>query len=93
MFLVSRAPFDGNNNEEIMYSIRTKNYDENNPRLLTRSPEIRDLIKNLLNRNIEQRFSAKEALNHEWFKKFNGRKLFGNFSKEEIEQFINNLFN
>ena len=93
MFLVSRAPFDGNNNEEIMYSIRTKNYDENNPRLLTRSPEIRDLIKNLLNRNIEQRFSAKEALNHEWFKKFNGRKLFGNFSKEEIEPFINNLFN
>ena len=93
MFLVGRAPFDGKNQEEIINSIRTKNYDENNPKLLGRSPEVRDLISNLLNKKIENRFSAKEALNHDWFKKFNGRKLFGNFSQEEIEQFINNLFN
>jgi len=93
MFLVGRAPFDGKNHEEIINSIRTKNYDENNPRLLMRSPEVRDLVNNLLNKNIEKRFSAKEALNHEWFKKFDGRKLFGNFLKEEIEPFITNLFN
>ena len=93
MFLVGRAPFDGKNQEEIINSIRTKNYDENNPKLLGRSPEVRDLISNLLNKKIENRFSAKEALNHDWFKKFNGRKLFGNFSQEEIEPFINNLFN
>ena len=93
MFLVGRAPFDGKNPEEIMYSIRNKNYDENNPKLLERSPQVRDLINNLLNKNIEKRFSAKEALNHEWFKKYNGRKLFGNFNQEEIEPFINNLFN
>ena len=93
MFLVGRAPFDGKNHEEIINSIRTKNYDENNPRLLMRSPEVRDLVNNLLNKNIEKRFSAKEALNHEWFKKFDGRKLFGNFLTEEIEPFITNLFN
>ena len=93
MFLVGRAPFDGNNNEQIINSIRTKDYNENNPKLLTRSPEVRDLICNLLNKNIDKRFSAKEALNHEWFKKYNGRKLFGNFIKEDIEPFINNLFN
>ena len=93
MFLVGRAPFDGKNQEEIINSIRTKNYNENNPKLLGRSPEVRDLISNLLNKKIENRFSAKEALNHDWFKKFNGRKLFGNFSQEEIEPFINNLFN
>jgi calcium-dependent protein kinase len=93
MFLVGRAPFDGYNNEEIINSIRTKNYDENNPKLLEHSAEVRDLINNLLNKNIEERFSAKEALNHEWFKKFNGRKLFANFYKNDIEPFINNLFN
>ena len=93
MFLVGRAPFDGKNQEEIINSIRTKNYNENNPKLLGKSPEVRDLISNLLNKKIENRFSAKEALNHDWFKKFNGRKLFGNFSQEEIEPFINNLFN
>ena len=79
MFLVGRAPFDGKNQEEIINSIRTKNYNENNPKLLGRSPEVRDLISNLLNKKLESRFSAKDALNHEWFKKFNGRKLFGNF--------------
>ena len=93
MFLTGRAPFDGKTQEEIINSIRKKNYDENNPKLLQRSPEVRDLISNLLNKKLESRFSAKEALNHEWFKKFNGRKLFGNFSQEEIEPFINNLFN
>ena len=93
MFLVGRAPFDGYNNEEIINSIRTKNYDENNPKLLERSAEVRDLINNLLNKNIEQRYSAKEALNHGWFKKFNGRKLFANFCKNDIEPFINNIFN
>ena len=93
MFLVGRAPFDGKSNEEIINSIRTKNYDENNPRLLMRSPDVRDLVNNLLYKNIEKRFSAKEALNHEWFKKYEGRKLFGNFLKEEIEPFITNLFN
>ena len=93
MFLTGRAPFDGKTQDEIINSIRKKNYDENNPKLLQRSPEVRDLISNLLNKKLESRFSAKEALNHEWFKKFNGRKLFGNFSQEEIEPFINNLFN
>ena len=93
MFLVGRAPFDGYSNEDIINSIRTKNYDENNPKLLQRSAEVRDLINNLLNKNTEKRFSAKEALNHEWFKKFNGRKLFANFVKNDIEPFIINLFN
>ena len=93
MFLVGRAPFDGANNEEIIYSIRTKNYDENNEKLLSHSPEVRDLVKNLLQKDIKKRFSAKEALNHQWFKKFNGRKLFGLFSKDEILPFINNIFN
>ena len=93
MFIVGRAPFDGKNNEEIMHSVATKEYDDKNQKLLLSSPEVRDLIKNLLNRNTEKRFSAKEALNHEWFKKFNGRKLFSNFNKEDMETYIDNLFN
>ena len=93
MFLTGRAPFDGKTQDEIINSIRKKNYDENNPKLLQRSPEVRDLISNLLNKKLESRFSAKEALNHEWFKKFNGRRLFNNFKKEEMVPFINNTHN
>ena len=93
MFLVGRPPFNGSNTSEIINSIKTKNYDENNPKLLERSPEVRDLIKNLLERDINKRFSAKEALNHIWFNKFNGRKLFENFEEKDIQTYIDNLLN
>ena len=93
MFLVGRPPFNGKDNVEIVESIKTKNYDENNPKLLTRSPEVRDLIKHLIEKDVNKRLSAKDALNHEWFKKYNGRKLFGNFQEKDIQPYINNLFN
>ena len=41
----------------------------------------------------KERPSAKEALNHEWFSKFDGRRLFTNFKKEEMKPFIDNLLN
>ena len=93
MFLVGKPPFDGANSFEIINSIKTKNYDENNPKLLTHSEEVRDLIKHLLEKDTNKRFSAKEAINHAWFKKFNGRKLFGNFKEKDIQPYIDNLFN
>ena len=93
MFLVGKAPFDGLNNEEIMNSIKTREYDADNEKLNQFSEEVRDLLKGLLNKNTEERLSVKRALNHQWFKKFNGRKLFGNFKGKQIEPFIDNLFN
>ena len=93
MFLVGRPPFNGADNSEIVESVMTKDYDENNPKLLTRSPEVRDLIKHLLVKDKDKRLSAKEALNHEWFKKYNGRKIFGNFQEKDIQPYIDNLFN
>ena len=93
MFLVGKPPFNGLNNEEIINSIKTKEYDENNEKFIQASPEVKDLIKGLLNKDTDERLSAKQALNHQWFKKFNGRKLFENFKNEDIQQFIVNLFN
>ena len=92
MFLVGRPPFDGQNNFEIIHSIRHNNYDENNEKLLSHSPEVRDLISHLLEKDINKRFSAKEALNHVWFKKFDGRKLFRNFEEKDMQPYIDNLF-
>jgi calcium-dependent protein kinase len=93
MFLAGKAPFDGRSNEEIINSIKTKTLDLNNENLIQRSDEARDLVKGLLNKNIEERLSAKQALSHKWFKKFNGRQLFGNFMEKDIQPYINNLFN
>ena len=93
MFLVGRPPFDGKSGEEIINSIKTKNFDESNQNFVKRSPEVKDLVKGLLIKDKNKRLSAKEALNHKWFKKFNGRKLFGNFMSKDIEPYIDNLFN
>ena len=42
MFIVGKLPFNGKDNMEIVNSIMTQNYDENNPKLLTCSEEVRD---------------------------------------------------
>jgi len=91
--LVGRAPFDGKDDEEIICKINSGEYNSKEPRLLKHSPEVRDLVKKLLQKDTNKRYSAQEALNHPWFQKFGGRSLFSNFKREEIEPYINNLFN
>jgi len=91
--LTKKYPFIGGNEDETIYSIIKKEYDDKNELLLRYSNEVQDLIKNLLMKDPKKRPSAKEALNHEWFKKFNGRRLFNNFEREEMMPFIDNLCN
>ena len=91
MTLVGRAPFDGKDDEEIIYKINSIDYNKNEPRLVKHSNEVRDLVSKLLEKDTEKRYSAKEALNHPWFAKYGGRALFSNFEEEEIRPFINNL--
>ena len=90
MCLVGRAPFDGKDDEEIIYKISTANYNSKEPKLLSHSNEVRDLVSKLLQKDLDKRLSAKEALEHPWFEKFGGRSLFSNFQKEEVEPYINN---
>ena len=93
MTLVGRAPFDGKDDEEIIKKINSIDYNKNEPRLVKHSPEVRDLVSRLLEKNIEKRYSAKEALEHPWFSKYGGRALYSNFDEEEIKPFIDNLIN
>ena len=93
MTLVGRAPFDGKDDDEIIFKISNGNYNSKEPKLLEHSSEVRDLVSKLLKKDINKRLSAKEALNHPWFEKFGGRSLFCNFKKEDVEPYINNLFN
>ena len=93
MTLVGRAPFDGKDDDDIIYKISTANYNSKEPKLLAHSEEVRDLVSKLLKKDINKRLSAKEALEHPWFEKFGGRSLFRNFKKEDVEPYINNLFN
>ena len=93
MALVGKAPFDGKNDDEIIHKIAKGNYNNKESKLLNHSSEVRDLLSKLLEKDLSKRFSAKEALEHPWFIKFGGRSLFSNYKKEEVEPYINNLFN
>ena len=91
--LTGKFPYDGETEEEINYKIMNINYNILDPRLFAHSPEVKDLLDKLLQKDINNRLSAKEALEHEWFKNYNGRALFNNFKLDEIQHYINNLCN
>ena len=93
MTLAGCAPFDGEDDHEIIKSIKIGKYNKNDERFSKHSPEVKDLLNKLLERNIDKRLSAKEALNHPWFEKYGGRNLFSNFKPEDIKPYIENLFN
>ena len=93
MMLVGRAPFDGKDDEEIILKINSADYNSKEPKLMKHSPEVRDLVSKLLQKDTDKRYSAKEAIAHPWFQKYGGRSLYSNFKKEEIEPYIKNLFN
>ena len=91
--LSRKYPFIGRNEDETISFIVDNDHDYNKELLLGYSNEVQDLIKKLLMKDPNERPSAKESLNHEWFKKFNGKRLFTNFKKEEMKPFIDNLCN
>ena len=92
MILTKKAPFNGNNDDKIEEKIEKGSYDNKNKQLMEYSSEVRDLLNKLLEVNAEKRYSAKQALNHTWFKNYGGRALFNNFNKEELINVVNNLF-
>lgn len=93
MLIVGRAPFDGDDDDEIIEKIRKGKYNSNNKKLLACSKEVQDLVKRLLDINTETRLSSKEALNHPWFINYGGRALYSSFDKKEMLLYIDNLFN
>ena len=92
MSLVGSAPFDGKTDDEIIDRIKIGKYNKNDSRFIQHSEEVKDLVSKLLEKDINKRLSAKEALNHPWFEKYEGRRLFSNFLPEDIKPYIENLF-
>ena len=93
MLLTKKAPFNGKNNEIIIEKIEQGDYDKNGKKLLDYSDEVRYLLSNLLEIDVNKRLSARKALNHPWFKLYGGRAVFANFSVDELKSVLINLFN
>ena len=92
--LSKRPPFTGANNEEIMNSILKGTYDLKSPPFDKISNNALDLIQKLLTVDVEKRISAKEALNHPWFKENNSKEIYNEILDESIvEKLLTNLKN
>ena len=68
ILLTGRPPFNGINEEEIMKKIKEGEYDMSRYPWGVISDDAKDLIKGLLQLDPKKRYTAKEALEHKWFK-------------------------
>jgi calcium-dependent protein kinase len=91
ILLCGYSPFNGRTEEAILEKVKIGKFAMSDSIWQEISNEAKDLIKNLLNKNIEKRLSAEEALHHEWFKKV--EKFEKRISKSYLEAVYNNLKN
>ncbi len=70
ILLCGIPPFYAEDDEDIYKLVKIGKYKMSGKEWEVVSSEAKDLIKNLLKKDISKRYSAEQALNHEWFKKF-----------------------
>ena len=93
MMLVGRAPFDGEDDEEIIANIEKGQFNRNHRKLVNASFEIQDLVNKLLEINPKKRLSAAKALKHPWFEKFNAKSLYMNIEEKKVLKYLKRLMN
>jgi calcium-dependent protein kinase len=91
MLIVGHAPFEGESDKKILSRIQKGVYEKNDLRYQKASPEVKDLIEKLLISDPKKRISAKDSLEHIWFKKYQANSLYYNITKNEILHCIQNL--
>jgi serine/threonine protein kinase len=88
--LVGRPPFDGNTEDEIFDAIQGKPLDLNIPELSDVSDECKDLISKLLERDVNKRIKAKNALEHNFFKTgIKMKKIVAGMENKQTEKVLN----
>jgi calcium-dependent protein kinase len=89
ILLCGYSPFNGRTEESILKKVKIGKFSMTDSIWQEVSNEAKDLIEKLLNKNIEKRLSAAEALKHEWFRKVEtfDRRV----SQGRLENVFNNL--
>jgi len=91
MLITGVAPFPGINEEQIFESISKKEVEFPDKFFNKFSKETVDLLSNLLNKDVEKRITAQEALEHKWFDITSDEKNFDNIDKSKLEKIAENL--
>ena len=90
ILLTNKIPFSGRDDDEIFRNILSQPYD--NKKLSKFSENTRDLISKLLERDINKRINAEQALDHKYFCEFKVKDLLNEIKdKKQVEKFIENL--
>ena len=88
--LSGKFPFDGKTQEEIFDNIEKQELNLNIPELKNISDECKDLISLLLERDVNKRIKAKDALGHNFFKiGIKMKKLIGGMENKQAEKLLN----
>jgi calcium-dependent protein kinase len=93
ILLTGRPPFNGINEDEIMNRIKEGVYDMSKYPWGVISEDAKDLIKGLLQINPKERYTAKQALNHKWFKneKVKASQNCYNIKNRQLNKLLENL--
>ena len=92
ILLTNRLPFSGENDDEIISNILYSEY--NTFYLKDFSENTKDLLKKLLERDVNKRINAEDALSHKFFEEFKAKEKYNEIKDEnKISKFIQNLKN
>lgn len=72
ILLSGKVPFPGRNELEIISNVIKGEFHFNHEAFKNISPECKDLICHLLEKDVNQRYNADEAYNHPWIQKHTG---------------------
>ena len=88
--LSGKFPFDGKTQEEIFDNIENQELNLDIPELKNISDECKDLISLLLERDVNKRIKAKDALGHNFFKiGIKMKKIIGGMENKQAEKLLN----
>jgi len=93
VLLNNQVPFEGDELEDIYKNIRKGVYKIKGTALQSCSPEIKDIIAQLLEMNPNKRLTAQKALNHEWFTKMGIKDILFETAKLNIKTNLNKFAN
>ena len=94
ILLSARPPFGGDDDNEIMERVAIGKYDLESPPFNNLSRSAIDLIQRFLTMDPNQRITAEEALNHQWFKDFRSQDLYNRINdRDTMKSLIQNLKN